>query len=77
LRRHLPSDVKSRETETKARVVLASRTMIGAFAARLATLGWAWAALLPPHRLPKHVRYRCATPHAVSCVDRVHSATLR
>ena len=40
---------------------LANRTMIGAFAARPATLRRAGGRPLTPQRLPKHVRYRCAT----------------
>ena len=45
-----------------ARFVLANRTIIGAYAARRLVLGTPDPRPHRPQRLPKHVRYRCATP---------------
>ena len=56
---------------------LANRTMIEAFAARAATLRTREPSPLEPERLPKHVRYRCATPRQCSCVDMVLSEARR
>jgi hypothetical protein len=42
--------------------VLTNRTIIVAFAAHPVVLGTPDPTPLPPLRLPKHVRYRCATP---------------
>ena len=44
---------------------LANRTIIEAFAARSVTLRTRESSPLEPKRLPKHVRYRCATPRRV------------
>jgi len=42
--------------------VLANRTIIDAFTARVVTLTTPEPSPLEPEKLPKHVRYRCATP---------------
>jgi len=47
--------------------VRANRTIIGAYAARAATLRTPDPTPQRPRRLPKQVRYHCATPRPVSC----------
>jgi len=48
-------------------LVLANRTIIGAFAARRIVLRTVDPTPHRPRRLPKHVRYHCATPRPISC----------
>ena len=57
------------------RVERANHTMIDAFTAPDDTLRTLAPAPLGPERLPKHVRYLCATPRRRSCVARAHSAS--
>ena len=59
------------------RVEHANRTMIEAFAALAIVRGTPEPSPLEPERLPKHVRYRCATPRRGLCVDRVQNTTVR
>ena len=53
---------------------LANRTMIEAFTARAVVRGAPEPSPQTACRLPKHVRYRCATPRRGSCVTTVRRA---
>ena len=52
-------------------VALANRTIIDAFTAGRVVLRAAQPSPLPPLRLPKHVRYRCATPRRFVLGNRI------
>ena len=60
-----------RSALARARTTLANRTMIEAFTARAIVRGRPEPTPQTPRRLPKHVRYRCATPRRDACVERV------
>ena len=68
-----PGAAPAEGTLDSSRSALANRTIIEAFAALAVVRGSLEPSPLEPERLPKHVRYRCATPRRGSCVDRVHS----
>ena len=54
-----------RSTRTCVNGAAANRTIVDAFAARPTTLRAPEPSPLEPERLPKHVRYRCATPRRI------------
>jgi len=56
--------------ETGTASTLANHTIIEAFTAQPATHRTQEPSPLEPERLPKHVRYRCATPRRSPCTDK-------
>ena len=62
--------LKPCSASTRAVTVLANHTIIEAFAAQPFVLGPPEPSPLEPERLPKRVRYRCATPRRNPCAVR-------